>query len=213
MNYLNCHTHKTKNPNLEIISIVPGEKVSTFHSIGVHPWKAHFVSDNQIDNLIVNQIKDSTLAIGEIGLDRMKGPGLDRQISVFKRQIEISENVKLPVIIHCVKSWETISMIKRKLQPKQTWIFHGFAKANLLKEVLHEKIIISIGKDVINNLKLQSVISFIPDNMLLLETDDADTPIEKVYEKVAQLKGISTLLLCEIIEKNFKHIFPKWQIG
>ncbi len=213
MNYLNCHTHKSKNRQWEIVSIAPGENVSSFHSIGIHPWHAHAFPIDQIEERIINRIKNNTLAIGEVGLDLIKGPKLEIQIEVLIQQIEISEKEKLPVIIHCVKAWNELAMIKRKIQPTQKWVFHGFAKANLLKEVLQEKMIISIGPDILKNLKLQRVIQSIPNESLLLETDDSSVDIEQVYKKVAELKGISLVLLHQIIEQNFKRIFPKWQIG
>jgi TatD DNase family protein len=213
MNLFNCHTHKAKNRNFEIISVGLEENISTFHSLGVHPWKAHLINSAFLENKVLHRLTDKTLAIGEIGLDRIKGPNLDLQIDVFIQQIDISEREKLPVIIHCVKAWNELAMIKRKLEPEQIWIFHGFAKANLMEEVLREKMIISIGGDIFTNLKLQKIIPNIPNDCLLLETDDRAIPIEKVYEKVAQLKGISLVLLTEIIEQNFKRIFPKWHIG
>ncbi len=213
MNLFNCHTHKSKNRDYEIISVALEENISTFHSIGVHPWKAHLTNIEFVENKLLHRITDKTLAIGEIGLDRIQGPNLELQIDMFIQQVEISENEKLPVIIHCVKAWNELAIIKRKLDPTQTWIFHGFSKANLLEEVLREGMVVSIGTDIFTNLKLQKIVAKIPNDRLLLETDDKLIPIEDIYKKVAELRGISFVLLTEIIEQNFKRIFPKWHIG
>lgn len=213
MNYLNCHTHKSKKRDFEILAVAPEETPTSYHSVGIHPWKAHLLKTENLQDKLLNRITPKTLAIGEIGLDGMKGPKLELQIGVFIDQIEAAESAELPVLIHCVKAWSELSMIKRKLAPKQIWVYHGFAKANLLDEVLREKMVISIGADILTNLKLQKVISKIPNNHLLLETDDKAVSIEEIYQKVAELKGISLVLLGEIIEKNCKRIFPKWQIG
>lgn len=213
MNLFNSHTHKSKNRDWEILSIAPEENISTYHSLGIHPWKAHLTKVEFIQHKLTNRISEHTLAIGEAGLDRIKGPNLELQMSVFIEQIAVSEEHQLPLMIHCVKAWNELSMIKRKFEPQQIWVFHGFAKANLLEEVLREKMVVSIGGDILTNLKLQKIIPQIPNENLLLETDDRSIPIEKVYEKVAQLKGISLVLLREIIEQNVKRIFPKWQIG
>jgi TatD DNase family protein len=213
MNYFNCHTHKSKKRDWEIIAVAPEETPTSFHSVGIHPWKAHLLKTENLQDKLLNRITPKTLAIGEIGLDAMKGPRLELQIDVFIDQVEASETAKLPVLIHCVKAWSELSMIKRKLEPTQIWVYHGFAKANLLDEVLREKMIVSIGADILTNLKLQKVISKIPNDRLLLETDDKDVTIQEIYEKVAELKGITLVLLGDIIEKNFKRIFPKWQIG
>lgn len=213
MNLYNCHTHIARNPELEIFSSFPGQRSTTFHSIGIHPWKVTEKQATKELQILNNSINSKTLALGEIGLDKLTGPALKIQKDVFKKQIEISEKEKLPVILHCVKSWNEISSLKRELNPKQIWIFHGFNKANILMDVLKENVMISIGAAILNNIKLQHTISEIPNNMLLLETDNSEIQIEVIYEKVAQLKGITLLLLTEIIDQNFKRIFPKWQIG
>ena len=213
MNLFNTHTHRTKDPDWEILSVSPDDSVSVYHSFGVHPWKAHTIPLDEISDKADKKLNDKTLAIGEIGLDRIKGPSLELQISVFIEQIELSEKEKLPVILHCVKAWNEVALIKRKLNPTQIWVFHGFAKANLVEAVLQENIVISIGTDIFTNLKLQKALSLIPNENLLLETDDSNISIQEVYQKVADLKGISLVLLQKNIEQNVKRIFPKWHIG
>ncbi len=213
MNLCNCHTHSSKNPTWEIFSTSPVKFVDTVHSVGVHPWNS---GEKAVVELIQSMhafINKNTVAIGEIGLDRLKGPDFDIQLKIFFQQIEISEKVELPVILHCVKSWNEIAAAKRKINPKQTWIFHGFSKANLMREVLKENVVISIGSAILSNLKLQNALNFIPNDSLLLETDESEIPIHEIYQKVAQLKGITLVSLQKIIEQNCKRIFPKWQIG
>ncbi|MFA7274698.1 MAG: TatD family hydrolase [Crocinitomicaceae bacterium] len=213
MNFCNCHTHTSTNPDWEILSPDFIDLPTHFHSIGIHPWKVNEINREQLEDVLLAHTTDKTVAIGEIGLDRLKGPDLDLQIAVFEKQIDFSEKVALPVILHCVKAWNELIVVKRKKNPKQTWIYHGFNKANLLEEVLKEHVVISIGTAIFENAKLQNVVAKIPNEMLLLETDDSAISIEKVYEKVAEIKGITLVLLREIIEQNCKRIFPKWHIG
>jgi TatD DNase family protein len=213
MNFCNCHTHTSKNPDWEIFSACFDDHLTNFHSIGVHPWEIEASESEKIEDELLLHLTNKTVAIGEIGLDRLKGPDLALQQAVFEKQIDFSEKVALPVILHCVKGWNELIAVKRKKNPKQTWIYHGFNKVNLLEEVLKEKVVISIGTAILANEKLQNVVAQIPNDMLLLESDDSDLPIEKVYEKVAEIKGITLVLLREIIEQNCKRIFPKWHIG
>ena len=156
---------------------------------------------------------EKCLAIGEIGLDKLKNKNLSKQTSLFIQQIEVAEELKLPVILHCVKSWNEIEKIKRQLKPKQKWIFHGFNKESILNQVVKNELMISIGHSILSNEKLQHSLKNIPNNQLLLETDDEMVDILDIYKKVSDLKNISLSDLEKIIEQNFTNTFTKWQIG
>lgn len=208
----NCHSH-TITSNCKTILNNDLEWIEgLFYSIGRHPWEV-INSDDNFLKIQQNASKKNCLAIGEIGLDRLKGPDLAVQKLVFERQIRISEEEKLPVIIHCVKAWNEIAEIKERMNPKQTWIYHGFNKVGILENVLKLGLMISIGAAVLTNSKLQGVISQIPDDRLLLETDDAPIDIFEIYKKVSEIKKIPLQSLERIIEENFKRTFKKWQSG
>lgn len=213
MNLYNCHTHQCMNPGQEIFCSDLTPILTKPHSIGIHPWKADGLSVKEIDRILVAMLNNHTVALGEIGLDRLHGPDIQLQKSVFAHQIEFSERQNLPVILHCVKAWSDILQIRKQRQPKQIWIYHGFSKANILQEIVEEGIVVSIGADILTHKKLQEVLPLIPNENLLLETDDRSIDIQLIYTKVAELKEISLVLLSEIIEQNCKRIFPKWQIG
>ena len=68
-------------------------------------------------------------------------------------------------------------------------------------------------KYVLTNFKLQASIHLIPNSQLLLETDESEVNIFKVYQKISEIKKISLRELQEIIEENFKNTFLKWSIG
>ena len=125
----------------------------------------------------------------------------------------MSETYQLPVIVHCVRCWNELKMIHRELNPTQYWVYHGISKANLINEILHEGFILSIGANVLTNEKLQAAIKQIPFDQLLLETDDSLVPIENIYHKIAELKGIPVIALQEKIASTFKRIFSKWNNG
>jgi TatD DNase family protein len=46
-----------------------------------------------------------------------------------------------------------------------------------------------------------------PLSHLFVETDESPTPIEKIYEKLAELLGTSVVELITATEDNFKRIF------
>ena len=186
--------------------------LDSYFSIGIHPWNANKIEDNffTVEHLAMNK---KCLAIGEIGLDKLKGPDISIQKKVFESQVLLSEKLKLPVILHCVKSWNEISMIKQKLKPIQTWVYHGFNKVGILDEVIKTGLMISIGASIFTNLQLQSLLEKIPNNRLLLETDDANIDIYTIYEKVSEIKKIPLSELEVIIEENFNRIFRNGKVA
>jgi TatD DNase family protein len=72
---------------------------------------------------------------------------------------------------------------------------------------------ISIGVAILSNVKLQKSLEMIPNDRLLIETDNSKMNILEVYKKVSEIKKISLLELENLIEDNFKRTFKKWQIG
>jgi TatD DNase family protein len=210
----NSHSHIYTNKNTVIInkSDEKDDCNGSFFSYGVHPWSVNSIEDNFL--IIEQGVKNKNcLAIGEIGLDKIIGPKIQTQIDSFTKQIEISERLELPVIIHCVKAWNELYLVYKQIQPKQKWIFHGFNKVGILQDVLKTEIMISIGASIFTNVQLQKSIDFIPNEKLLLETDDAEIDILEIYQKVSEIKKISLQELEQIIEENFKRTFKKWQSG
>lgn len=208
----NIHSHFFTGRTIEVVNRTNWQKVGKYFSVGIHPW------DSENTDFDLTKFKNELnnpfcLAIGEIGFDKLKGPSIEIQENVFRKQIALSEEFHLPVIIHCVKAWNELQHLKREINPTQTWIFHGFSKTVILEQVLHEGLMISIGAAVLTNQKLQEAIKSIPNNRLFFETDDADISISTIYEKVSELKKLPLSELEQIIENNFKKVFTKWTIG
>jgi TatD DNase family protein len=210
--FINIHTHKDTGRQIELVSRTFEEVLSANFTFGIHPWDSVSLKSRLNE---MNQILDkkACLAVGEIGLDKLKGPELSLQVAVFKQQIILSEQFKIPVILHCVKSWNELKSLKRELKPKQPWIYHGFTKANLTEEVLKEGIYISIGEAILNSPTLQTTLKNIPLDRLFLETDDKECSIEEIYAKVSELKNIPLSELQNQLEENFKNVFTKWITG
>ena len=103
MNYIDFHTHQV--PVLkDVVAIVEGRD-----TWGIHPWKA--------DETFVVPDLSGKLAIGECGLDGLRGPSMERQEEVFVQQIRLSEEVERPLIIHCVKVLDRLLQLRKELRP------------------------------------------------------------------------------------------------
>lgn len=223
-NYINIHSHFVHKTGIEIISLdqnglAPGNGKSenraipilqspdmAYFSSGIHPMHA---VEAELNTEIFRNPR--CLAVGECGLDKHIDVPLPDQLEIFEKQIAFSEAVKLPLILHCVKAWNETEQTRKKLKPKQTWIFHGFRKTNLLENVLRSNVMVSIGTAILYDLKLQEIISSIPDDMLFLETDDDDQhSIADVYARIAELKQISVEQLQQLMNVNFKRVFTRF---
>ena len=207
------HSHFKSHKDIVIVNeSEDSEDLADFFSIGIHPWNASLNEENFLRVLEKGNL-ENCLAIGEIGLDKISEKPFELQINCFRAQLIIAESLNLPVILHCVKSWNEIKAIFKEKSRRQNWIYHGFNKVAILEDVIETGLMISIGASILSNLKLQEVIYKIPNNQLLLETDDSEINIFEIYQKISEIKKISLPELKAIILNNFQNTFTKWSIG
>jgi TatD DNase family protein len=156
-------------------------------SIGIHPWFANEFTE-QLFNQMEKWVEDSKIvAIGECGLDKNSKATFNEQVTVFEKQIQISEKIHKPLIIHCVGYFNELFELKKSLQPQQLWIIHGFrGKPQLASQVLKAGCALSFG-EYFNN---ESVL-LTPINKLFVETDESNLSIDEIYRRIAAIKNIS----------------------
>ena len=85
-----------------------------YATIGYHPSEADITTIDDLD-LLEEQIKhEKVVGIGEIGLDYHYGnDNKDKQITLFRKQMELASKYKLPVVIHSRDAVEdTIKILK-----------------------------------------------------------------------------------------------------
>jgi TatD DNase family protein len=214
MDFFDVHTHtSSKDKNVfPIVNTNPNSLSFTQpFSIGMHPW---FLKKDKIEEelvLVENKLQNKNcFALGECGLDKLIAVDFELQKEVFKKQIQLSEKYKKPLIIHCVKAHQEIIEIKKEVNPEQVWILHGFNKKKQLAEsLLKNGIILSFGSAIIENKKLQEVFLELPISSILLETDDSELEIQEIYQKASEIKNSSLTDLQAAIYQNFKRIFIK----
>ncbi len=205
MEFFDFHHHKKYIRdgiyNLDVGRIPPDFP----YSIGIHPNDIDVTNiDRQLD-WVKSMMFESCFAIGECGLDSLVSTDQKIQEEVFLKQIYISNEVKKPVIIHCVrKFYEVISFKKKAEQPM---IIHGFnKKRQIAEDLLTNNFYLSFGKAVLYNLSLQDILKNTPLDRFFLETDNEDFKIEELYLKVSEIKGISLDDLNEQILENLHTI-------
>ncbi len=216
MELYNVHTHQVFLEDNDdpyhscILDVYPLEfevAKESYHrhsfSCGIHPWYSED-SEQQMKYLTEIAGDKRIIAIGETGLDKLKGPSYDVQIPVFKKHIELSEKLHKPVIIHCVKAWEQLIRIRKEMSPTQAWIIHGYrGKPELTKQLAKEGFMFSVGE----NINIDSM-SFIPIESLFCETDEDDIDIREVYAQTALAVNMEMEIFAEKIAENVTRVFP-----
>ncbi|MEF9480405.1 TatD family hydrolase [Chryseobacterium sp. 1B4] len=205
MDFFDFHHHKKYIRN-GIYNLEIGQMPPNFpYSIGIHPQDIDVNNIEEQFSRMKSTIFQNCFAIGECGLDSLVSVDQKIQEEVFLRQIKIANEVKKPLIIHCVrKFYEVISFKKRTEQPM---IIHGFnKKRQIAEDLLSNNFYLSFGKAVLYNLSLQDILKNTPSDKIFLETDNEDFNIEELYHKVSEIKGISLEQLNEQILENLHTI-------
>lgn len=205
MDFFDFHHHR-KNILHGIYNIDPGmTPPDRSYSIGIHPRDIALDSIEAQFSWLQSNISENCLAIGECGLDSIVAVPQKIQEQVFSRQIIISNEIRKPLIIHCVrKFYEVISLTKKA---EQAVIIHGFnKKQRIAEDLLKNNFYLSFGKAVLYHLSLQDIVRNAPLDKIFLETDNECFNIQELYSKVSALKGISVERLNEQILENLDTI-------
>ncbi|WP_312900547.1 TatD family hydrolase [Chryseobacterium taichungense] len=205
MDFFDFHHHK-KNVPFGIYNLdYQGFPAGVPYSIGIHPKDIDSSAIEKQFHWLESNITEKCVTIGECGLDSFVDIDQKIQEEVFLRQIKFANEVKKPIIIHCVrKFYEIISFKKHADQPM---IIHGFnKKESIARDLLKNNFYLSFGKAVLYNLSLQNTLKITPLDKIFLETDNDDFDIRELYLKVSELKGISLESLNVQILENLETI-------
>ena len=197
-----------------------------YAAVGVHPHDVGEMTEDDIETLRKLALENEKVkAIGEIGLDYYyDNSPREIQKKWFKRQIELANELKLPIIIHDRDAHgDTFEIIKNTKSPEIGCVLHCYSgNVELAKEYVKMGCYISIPGTVTfkNNKKTREVAKEIPLEYLLIETDSpymAPEPhrgkrndpslVQFVADKIAQQKGISYEQVCEATKENAKRFF------
>ena len=206
MFYIDFHTHHVPVEQ-NVVAVVDGRD-----TWGIHPWDSLPRPLQKKGGLRQSAVPPSFggegggfLAIGECGLDALRGPSMDIQEEVFLQQIRLGEELKKPLVIHCVKAFDRLLRLRRELRPNMPWMLHGFrGKPQQLRSLLDAGFFVSFGfRHNEESLRL------CPLERLMLETDDEMRHISILYNNVAAARGITIATLCDEMAKNYVAFFQK----
>ena len=185
----NVHTHRIPTDSEEqfVLNCNPGAVPLDvkYCSVGLHPWCVDTDWREQVAQLRRDALLPNVVAIGECGLDAMRGIAKSVQIEAFRAQIELSQECRKPLIIHCVRSFDLLFQLHREYSPHESWMVHGFrGKPQLAMQLVGLGIQLSFGLHF-NPDTLKMLIS--SGKSYFLETDDEDVSLREVIEKTRSL--------------------------
>ncbi len=184
------HTHNTQT------------QAQTIVAVGIHPWHALEADLSAVEA----QIADAD-AVGEIGLDLACDVPREVQMDVFRAQLALAERHQKAVVLHCVRAFEEVMKVLADYNLPAV-IFHGFiGSPEQAQRAVTQGYYLSFGERTFRSPKTIEAMHSTPLSSLFIETDESPTPIEKIYDKIAELRGISVAELKEATERNFRAIF------
>lgn len=185
------HTHTPRHGAL--VNIQPGDPIASgmVYSVGIHPWSTATTDTIDIEKLRQYALRPEIAAIGETGLDPLRGAPSQRQEEIFRAHIDLSEVSGKPLVIHCVKSAHRILALHKSVNPRSLWIIHGFrGNAETARHLTDAGIMLSLGPRFNPDVPAR-----IPNDMLLCETDDSEVPITEVVRNTGlPLRDLRPLL-------------------
>ncbi len=212
----NIHTHKVDDASCQgydvksILNTYPedfyekrNQHPDCWFSCGVHPWNAED-SDSQLRILEEIIVDPNVVAVGEAGLDKLRGAEMSVQIGVFRRQIELALSVNKPLIIHCVKAWDELIRLYKEYEGSNIpWIIHGYRGNPRQTEQLSKVgFKFSIGEkfnpDSLKNIPLTDI---------FCETDESYLTICKVYENISSVFGVNKNHFAILVADNVGRVF------
>jgi len=210
-----------------------------YAAIGVHPHDAKALRAADIDEL--GRLADSAkvIAIGEIGLDLYRNLSpRDEQDRAFREQLELAQNLRLPVVIHARDADdETYAVLAHyESRARAGWskdrplgVMHCYAgDLPLALRYIDLGFVISIAGPVTypGGERTRAVAKGIPLRWLSVETDAPYLPpqgvrgkrnepayVREVAQYIADLRGDTLASVCDQTATTAAHLFGLGDIG
>jgi len=221
-------TIATSNKNFSRVQEIQNSFPNTYFTLGTHPHEAKDFHENDLSHIREVAKSDSSklVAVGEIGLDYYYDfSPREKQIEVFKKYLELSIELNLPVVIHTRDADEDMAQILKEYGPQmpKKGVVHSFS-SGLELGALAAKLGFFLGFNGMITFKnadlVRQAVNQTPINQILVETDspfltphpfrgqqNTPTYIPLVMEKIAEIKNIPLRECMASIEKNATKCF------
>ncbi len=194
-----------------------------YAALGWHPHEAKSFSEDSEKLIRQCCTLPKVRAIGEIGLDYFYDLSeRDVQREVFIRQMELAQELKIPVVIHDRDAHAECMEIIRRF-PEVKGEFHCYSgSAEMAREILDMGWYLGFTGAITfkNARRALEVIEMCPTDRILIETDCpylAPVPhrgkrndsrnLPFIAQTIANIKGISVAEVAEMTNRNGRHFF------
>lgn len=216
--FFNFHTHhptpaegeETGILNIRASQPLPHLPDNQPVSVGIHPWDVHLDTiETQWDYVQQTATEPQVWAIGEAGLDRLATASLEVQTDVFRRHIQLAEQVRKPLIIHCVRAFPELVALKKSFQPAMPWIVHGYTNnATIARQLAAHDFYFSFGTALLQaDSQASTVLTQVAAERYFLETDDKNLSVREIYVCAAERFGISVEAVQEQVAARLQSVF------
>jgi TatD DNase family protein len=199
-----------------------------YFSVGIHPYDIEQYDEKKLEEYILHK---KCVAVGECGLDYFRLPknenekqeNIALQKKVFISQINLAKKYNKPLIIHIRDASDDSKEILTKYEAKEVGgVLHCFNADEQLLSLANDNFYFGIGGVLTfkNAKKLVNVLSKIPKEKLLIETDGPYlTPhpyrgtrnepkyTNEVAKKMAELLDISKDSIIDLTTHNAYKLF------
>lgn len=151
-------------------------------ALGLHPYFLKSYQEKDLETLLayLTKYRQKIVALGEIGLDNFIDvePALQRH--VFESQLAIACDFNLPIIVHHRQSHNDIIKIIKRVKFTGGGIIHAFS-GSLQEAFTYQDLGFKLGIGGLITYpraqKTRHVVSQVPLELLVLETDAPDMPL------------------------------------
>ena len=203
---------------------ISGQYDMLYAGVGIHPMQADSLIDEatyqELDGLVASS--DKVVCISEIGLDFLpESPPHDIQYQVFREQIRLARQRKLPIIFHSRESHpEVFQTLREEKAGEVGGVMHYFQGDDATaREAIDCGFFISLARPLLRLPDLQETAKAIPLENIVLETDASPQPFKKyrhnwteprhvqpVAQKLAELKGITLEEVARVTTGNLTRL-------
>ena len=195
-----------------------------YATVGMHPHDAKDLDDEAVRIFRDLAAHPKVVALGEMGLDYYRDLSpRPVQKAVFERQLDLAEELDLPIVIHNREAYHDILPILQARRSRVRGVMHCFSgDVEIMRQSLALGFHIGIGGPVTYRKSgaLQEVARKVPSDSLLVETDcpwlapqfrrgkrNEPAYVRATAERIAELRGISLEEIGEVTTRNFEVLF------